>query len=97
MKKFTIGEIALNAVCLFVILVWGIQEWDSPAVSFLPLWLTNPILKFGILVGALLIVLVYIPSWGRMISAATHYVFTRFGNPEITAEIKAAKDHTEEW
>jgi hypothetical protein len=43
------------------------------------------------------IVLVYIPSWGKMISAAKNYFFTRFGDPEITAEVKAAKDHTEEW
>jgi hypothetical protein len=97
MKKFTVCEIALNAVCLFVIFVWGLQKWDSSAVSFLPLGLSDLILKFGILVGVLLIVLVYIPSWGKMISAATNYFFTRFGDPEITAEVKAAKDHTEEW
>jgi hypothetical protein len=97
MKKFTVWEIVLNAVCLFVILVWGLQKWDSPAVSFLPLWLSDLILKFGIWVGALVLVLVYIPSWGKMISAGTHYIFTRFGNPEVTADVKAAKDHTKEW
>ena len=68
MKIFTVWEIALNAVCLFVILVWGLQKWDSSAVSFLLLWLSDLILRFGILAGGLVLVLVYIPSWGKMIS-----------------------------